>query len=299
MKRTLIIVAGLTLGISSFAQQTPLSESYFLDKYSFSPAYAGNFNPKYIFIGYRSDWTGIKGGPKTFRLTFNDRVMKNSGYGINFIYDKAGIFNQIYLLGTYSYNLKVNEENSVLFGLSAGFYRNTLNMLDYYNDPEYDIDPALIGKDINSKIKFMTNASVVWLWKSFEAGFMFSNISVGNAHYSNTEIIYRPLANFQGHISYLFSLAKDWDLVPLAIIRGGKSIKSQFEIASQVLYSKKVWGSIVFRDPGVWGAGIGAEVTRGLKISYNFNFASNVTMSAFNSHEITLGANIFQMAKKD
>ena len=224
--------------------------------------------------------------------------MNNSGYGINFIFDKAGIFNQLYLLGTYSYNLKVNEENHILFGLSAGLYRNTLNILDYYNDPNYDIDPALTGRDINSKIKIMTNASLVWIWKQLEAGFMFSNIAVGNAHYSNTEIIYRPLANFQGHVSYSFAPGEDWELVPLVIIRGGKDMKVQVEAAAQVIYEKKIWGSLVFRDPGVWGAGIGADLSKGLKLSYNFNFASNVILSAFNSHEITLGFNIFEYTGK-
>ena len=298
MKKTLLVLLTLLTGSVLKAQQIPLSEGYFLDKYSLSPSYAGNYNTRYLFTGYRSDWTGIKGGPKTFRISFNDRFMSNSGYGVKAIFDKAGIFNQLYFMGTYSYNLKINEENHLLFGLSAGLYRNSINMVEYYNDPDYNIDPSLVSEDINSKIKFMSDASVAWIWKGFEAGFMFTNINFGDAHYSNVNTKFKPLANFQFHSSYLWNLSEKWDLVPLVIVRGGKYIKSQFEIAAQVLYQKKIWGNLVFRDPGIWGVGFGANIDKGFKISYNFNFASNVALNIFTSHEICLGINIFEYTKQ-
>ena len=72
MKRQFLILILLITGAIAIAQQVPLSENYFLDKYSLAPSYAGNYNAKYLFTGFRSDWTGIKGGPKTVRLTYND-----------------------------------------------------------------------------------------------------------------------------------------------------------------------------------------------------------------------------------
>lgn len=282
------------------AQQVPLSENYFMDKYSLAPSYAGNFNPKYIVTGYRSDWSGIKGGPKTLRITYNDvfPFIKNAGYGGKIIYDKAGIFSQLYIMGSYSYNLAVNDEHHILFGLSMGIYHNSINLLDYYNDPNYNIDPSLISQDIKSKIKFMSDFSVLYTWKGLETGFLFSNISFGDASYKDVALKYNPLSNFQFHATYLYPFAEKWDLAPLLIIRGGKYIKSQFEIASQVIYLKRFWGSLVFRDPGVLGFGIGASVDKGLKISYNFNFASNVALGAFNNHEFSIGVNLFEYLGK-
>jgi type IX secretion system PorP/SprF family membrane protein len=298
MKKLSILLTGMLTAVSLSAQQMPLSENYFLDKYSFAPSYAGNYNTKYLFLDYRSDWSGIDGGPKTFRLSFNDEFMNNAGYGAKIIYDKAGIFNQLYILGSYSYRLKVNDRHSILFGLSAGVYRNTLNLLDYYNDPNYNIDPSLINQYVKSKLKFMSDISLVWTWQGLEAGFMFSNISFGDAHYKEVNVKYNPLANFQFHTTYDWKVAENWDIVPLLILRGGKYIKSQFEIAVQALYREKVWGSLVFRDPGIWGVGIGINIGKGLKISYNFNFASNVALNVFNNHEFCLGVNIFEYIGK-
>ncbi|MCU0473289.1 MAG: PorP/SprF family type IX secretion system membrane protein [Bacteroidales bacterium] len=296
MKRILIILTTILTGAAAYSQQSPLSESYFLDRYTLAPSYAGNFNSRYLFLGYRSDWTGIGGGPKTLRFSYNDLLpfMYNAGYGGKIVYDKAGIFSQLYVMGSYSYNLQVFDEHHVMFGLSMGLYHNTLNLLDYYNDPGYNIDPALVQQDINSKVKFMSDFSIVYTWKGLDAGVLFSNISFGDAAYKEVDLKYNPLSNFQFHASYLYPFAEGWDLSPLVIIRGGKYIKTQFEIASQVVWQKRLMASIVFRDPGVLGFGFGANIDKGIKVAYNFNFATNVEMGAFNNHEITLGINIFE-----
>jgi type IX secretion system PorP/SprF family membrane protein len=300
MKKLLVILTIVSIGTLLKAQQIPISENYFMDKYSLAPAYAGNFNAKYLVMGYRSDWTGIDGGPKTARLSYNDLFpfMKNAGYGGKIIYDKAGIFSQLNIMGSYSYNLQVSRDHNIMFGLSMGFYRNRLNLTDYYNDPNYNIDPSLISMDINSKLKFMSDFSAVWKWKGAEAGFMFSNITFGDASYADVDLKYNPMANYQVHASYLYSFAEDWDLQPLVILRGGKYISGQFEIASQIVYLKRFHASLVYRDPAIFGFGAGINIDKGLVLGYNFNLATNVTMGAFNNHEISLGINISEYLNK-
>lgn len=300
MKRLFTILLTTLTWSSLFAQQSPLSENYFMDKYSLAPSYAGNYNPKYLVTGYRSDWTGIDGGPKTLRISYNDLFpfMENAGYGAKIVYDKAGIFSQLYMLGSYSYNLQLSGDHHVMFGLSMGVYKNRLNLLDYYNDPKYAIDPSLVSQDIKSKVKFMSDFSAVWTFKGIEAGFLFSNISFGDAGYKEVALKYNPLTNFQLHATYQYNINEDWDVSPLMIVRGGKYIKSQFELAAQLMYQKKFSGSLVYRDPGVLGFGIGANIDKGLKIAYNFNLATNVALGAFNNHEISLGINIFEYLGK-
>jgi type IX secretion system PorP/SprF family membrane protein len=297
MKKLIILITCLLTGVTIYAQQMPISENYFLDKYSLAPSYAGNYNNKYLFLGYRSDWTGVQGGPKTFRLSYNDSFMRNAGFGGKFVYDQAGIFKQMIMLGTYSYKAKVSEGNFILFGLSAGFYSNRLNLYEYYNDPTYSLDPSLVSSNLNSKLKFMSDVSIVYTVKGFDAGFLFSNINIGTAKYSQTQIRYKPLANYQFHASYEYKVSGDWDITPLMILRGGKYIQTQFEIASKFEYVKKVWASILYRDAGIWGVGIGGNINKLIKIGYNFNIASTVASRFYNNHEISLGINIFELSK--
>jgi type IX secretion system PorP/SprF family membrane protein len=296
-KSALVFVSILVHGVI-IAQQMPVSENYFMDKYALSSSYAGHFNPGSFFTSYRSDWSGISGGPKTLRLSYSDLLMTKAALGGKIIYDKAGIFNQLYIMGTYSYSLKIVEGHKVLLALSLGIYHNRINFTDYYNDPKYNIDPVMTRQDVSSKLKFMSDISALYLFKRIEAGIMFANINFGDAKYKEVDVTYKPLANYQLHAAYSLPINDRWNINPLIYLRGGKFIKSQFGIASKVTYQDNLWGSLAFRDPGIWGFGIGANIAKGIRFSYNFNFASSVALNLYNNHEISIGVNIKDLVKK-
>jgi type IX secretion system PorP/SprF family membrane protein len=280
------------------AQQMPVSENYFMDKYALSSSYAGHFNPGSFFTSFRSDWTGIVGGPKTLRLSYSDMLMTKAAWGGKIIYDKAGIFDQLYVMGTYSYSLRIVDEHKVLLALSAGIYHNKINFTDYYNNPNYNIDPVMIQQDVSSKLKFMSDFSALYLFKGIEAGIMFANINFGDAKYNEVDVSYKPLTNYQLHAAYSFLIGDRWNVNPLLYFRGGKYITGQVGIASMVKYQNNIWGSLSFRDPGIWGFGFGANIAKGISFSYNFNFASSVALNIYNNHEIAIGVNIKQLFKK-
>lgn len=289
MKQIIISIAFVLVSAVIAAQQMPLSENYYLDRYSLSPSYAGHFNAGNLVAGYRSDWSGIEGGPRTLRLSYSDMLMANAAYGGKLIYDRAGIYDQLYLMGTYSYNLKVSGEHRVLLALSAGLYNNKINFTDYYNDPKYNLDPVMIRDDVRSKMKFMSDFSAVYIFKDIEAGVMFANINFGDAKYEDVDVTYKPLANYQIHAAYLYRIDERWAVNPLAYIRGGKFIKSQVGISARVIYQNNLWASLSFRDPSIVGFGLGGKIAKGLSFSYNFNMATAVELNVFNSHEIAIG----------
>jgi type IX secretion system PorP/SprF family membrane protein len=298
MKKPAIVLISIFLEGLIFAQQMPVSENYFMDRSTLSSSYAGHDEPGSLFTSFRSDWTGINGGPKTLRVSYGDEIKKNAAFGVKLIYDKAGIFNQIYLMGTYSYNINLTEEHKVLLALSTGIYQNKLNFSDYYNDPKYNIDPVLTHQDVPSKLKFMSDFSALYSYKGLYAGIMFANINFGDAKYSDVNVTYKPLANYMLHASYSIGINKRWNINPLIYMRGGKFIKSQIGIATMVMYQENIWMSLSFRDPGIWGFGLGANISRGIKLSYNFNISSTVSARVYNNHEISLGIRIKELIKK-
>jgi type IX secretion system PorP/SprF family membrane protein len=311
LKKGIIILIGL-LPILAFGQQFPFMEGYNINPFSLSPAYAGIYNNKTLFVDYRSDWSGIDGGPITYQLSYNDKftgkkrlggdfiydqsdIFKhNIGFGGRLIYDKSDIFKQTLLLGTYTYEVEIVRGHRVNFGLSAGFYRNSIDFTKYYNDPDYVQDMALINGQDKSKIKFATDVSALYRFKEIEAGIFFSNVMFGTVRYRNTDMKYKPLKNYLLHASYLYTVDNRWSVKPTLILRGGQNIPLQVEISPTVTWNNRFWGTMLFRTGGILGIGIGGEVYNGIMLNYSYNLSTNVVLNAFGSHQLTLGVKIFK-----
>jgi type IX secretion system PorP/SprF family membrane protein len=314
MKRILIIVI-IFIPTVVFGQQFPFMEGYNVNPFNLSPAYAGIHNNKTLFMDYRSDWSGLDGGPKTYQLSYNDKINEKKrlggnfiydksdihknrvGLGVRFVYDKTDIFNQMLLLGTYTYEVRIANSQLVNFGLSAGFYKNSIDLEKYYNDPRYVQDKVLISGIEKSKVKFATDISALYRHKQIEAGILFSNILFGTVRYSNTDLTYKPLKNYLLHGSYLYMIDNKWSVKPTFILRGGQNIPIQAEIAPTLSWNDRFWGTLLFRTGGILGVGLGGEVYDGIILNYSYNLSTNISPSTFNSHQLSLGVKIFSFMK--
>ncbi|MDX9727181.1 MAG: PorP/SprF family type IX secretion system membrane protein [Bacteroidales bacterium] len=292
MKRMIFLALLLMFKTSAFSQQFPFMEGYNINPFSMSPAYAGLYNAGTVFVDYRSDWVGVQGGPVTYQLSYNDRIFKRVGIGGRFIYDKTDIFKQTIILGTYTYEIRIMEDHFLHLGLSAGLFRNSIDLVKYYNDPGFVADNVLLYGYQESKIKFATDFSALYRYKDFEAGFLFSNVMFGSAKYNSSDIEYKPTKNYLLNFSYNYRIDRDWDIKPFILLRGGQNYPVQLELASQISYEKKVWGTAVFRTGGIWGLGLGSEVITGVLLNYSYNFCSNVSLNSFGSHQVTLGLRV-------
>lgn len=298
MRKLIYIIATLLTPIGLYAQQFPFMEGYNVNPFSTIPSYAGLKNPKTVFIDYRSDWTGLEGGPVTYHMSYNDRLSKKVGVGGRYIFDKTDIFRQSLLLGTYTYEVQLAKEQTINFGISAGFYRTSINFAKYFNDQTYVDDAALIIGREKSKIKVATDFSALYRFKSIEAGVLFSNVMFGTAKFSTDDITYKPMKNYLLHASYDYRINEAWNVKPFALFRGGENVPSQLELASEVRYIEKFWGSLLVRTGGIWGMGFGGEVYDGILLNYSYNLSTNVALNTFGSHQLTLGIRLFNFIGK-
>jgi type IX secretion system PorP/SprF family membrane protein len=301
MKRIILIYIFFIPAVVS-GQQFPFMEGYFLNPYSMSPAYAGTQGKGTIFMDYRSDWTGIEGGPRTYQLSYNDRLKDRVGLGGKFIFDRTDIFKQILVLGTYTYEVRIMQEHTVNFGLSLGFYRNSIDLTKYYNDPTYVQDMVLLYGQQQSKLKFATDFSTLYRYKRLEAGILFSNIMFGTVHYKNSDMTYKPFRNYLIHTSYLFRLDDRWSLKPMMVLRGGQHVPAQLDIAGEVKWNDIFWATTVFRTPGILGIGLGGEIYHGFVLNYSYNLSNslnaNIPTNTFGSHQLTLGIRLNKLMKE-
>jgi type IX secretion system PorP/SprF family membrane protein len=298
MKKLLLNMFGLLFATMIYAQQLPLSENYFVDRYSLSSAYVGNSDNKNLFASYRRDWIGLVEGPRTSRLSYHDGFKNGTGLGGKIIMDKFGIFESFYAMGTYSYRVEAFPTHFVYFGLSAGLHQNSINLTKYYTDQTFSSDPSVVNMDVSSNLGFVSDFSVVYAHSGFEGGFSFSNFLYSAYSYESLNAGYDPFLHYQLHAIYKTPIANDWELTPLLIFRGGKSLKSQLEEAVQVKYQSKIWVSIGHRGSNVYSAGVGAHLGKGILFNYTHNFFTDTRQSAFQNQELTLGLNIAEFLLK-
>ena len=291
MKKSIIILLGL-VSTAVFGQQFPFMEGYNVNPFTLSPAFAGIHNGKTIFIDYRSDWSGLEGGPTTYQLSYNDKFKNRVGLGVRFIYDKTDIFKQTLILGTYTYEVNIAKVHIVNFSLSVGLFRNSIDLAKYYNDPGYVQDLALIYGQQTSKIKFATDISALYRYNQAEAGILFSNIMFGRARYSNIDMTYKPLKNYLVHASYLFSIGDKWSVKPTFIFRGGQNIPVQIEISPAITWNDRLWGTALYRTGGILGAGLGGEIVKGIILNYMYSLNTNISLNTFGSHQVSLGVRL-------
>src|SRR5512133_2237666 len=210
---------------------------YSVNPFNLSPAYAGLRNSKTLFIDYRSDLVGIEGHPQTYELSYSDRFNQKVCLGGRFIYDKTDIFKHTLILGTYTYEVDMAKDHKLNFGLSLGFYRNSVDLGKYYNNPGYVQDLVLIYGQEKSKILFATDFSVLYRLNQAETGIVFSNVMFGTARYRGSGMTYKPFKNYLLHGSYLVTIDGNWKVRPTAIIRGGQNIPLQMEISPIVMWN--------------------------------------------------------------
>lgn len=274
-------------------------EGYYINPFILSPSYAGIYQNKTLFIDYRSDLSGFEGNPTTYEISYSDKFRERVGLGLRFIYDKTDIFKHTLILGTYTYKVKIAESHTLNFGLSVGFYKNSIDLEKYYNNPGYVQDLVLIQGLDKSKLLFATDISALYMHKQLETGILYSNVIFGTMRYRYTEMTYKPFKNYLIHASYLFNLESRLAVKPAFILRGGQYIPLQLELAANIKWNNKFWGTTLFRSAGILGIGCGGELFDGVMINYSYNVVTNVSLYTFGTHQLTLGISIPGLMKKE
>ncbi|WP_214070977.1 PorP/SprF family type IX secretion system membrane protein [Mucilaginibacter sp. dw_454] len=123
---TLLLVIAATL--TSKAQLNPFQSFYFQNPYLYNPAAAGMSPELNIDMGYRQQWSGFPGTPKTGVFTADFQPTERVGLGVNVNDDQAGLMRQTRAMITYAYHLPLGENSQQLhFGLSVGVNDGRIN----------------------------------------------------------------------------------------------------------------------------------------------------------------------------
>lgn len=324
MKRTTLLSLLLCLCLKVFSQQVPNFSQYMLNGFLMNPALAGSENYGEVKTGYRNQWVGVEGAPKSYYLTahmplgkMNVNTTANSvpfkgragsrtlfqnytkrdvvkaqphhGVGFTAITDKAGALKRSDFGLTYAYHLPLTRELKMSAGLSGGVsvYRVDGEGLRL-TDPN---DPTFIGGNYN-RVKPNITAGALLYSKRFFIGS------------SSTQILQDELStrfSKEGHgVStrvhhylmggYKIIFTPKLSMLPSLLLKYASPAPTSVDLNMKLLYNDMAWVGGSYRQHNAFVILGGVNVNSLLQVGYAYDVAtSGIGRIGGGAHEVVLG----------
>jgi len=259
LKNRIIIVMTLFLfslfesgtGGAIFAQQLPFSSQYYTDQFVTNPAFTGVQPNTNAYLTHRSQWANVKGAPQTSYFTMDAPVEeKNVGLGFKAFTYSTDIISQTGVFATYSYKLKINNDNNLAFGLAMGALDNKI---DYSKAVMRDKNDPFFLQEQPSKTVFSADFGIAYNWKKLQLGLTVPQILGNKIKYGTDAGYVRDFdlaPHYQGSIKYVFDVVKEKQITayPLIYIRAVKGAPFQYDINTVVDWKKTGWVGITYHS---------------------------------------------------
>ncbi|MDX2171746.1 MAG: type IX secretion system membrane protein PorP/SprF [Bacteroidota bacterium] len=294
-----IIYFLLVFSLTSYAQQQTLFTNILINQYLYNPAYAGTFKGKEFNLGYRQQWTGFDGAPKTFVLSGYSTFKKKPYMAVGGLItnDRSGLLQRTSLHGSYSYHLKINKNVNLGFGLALGYVQYNVKI---YDAKPYDLDDEFMKNNILNANAFDANAGLYLYSKKFFFGFSSQQIANGKIYWNNT--IGRLTPHAYAYTGYNFVIdkkKKEWIIQPSALVRFNNPAPYQLEFNLKTIYKDQYWigGSFRLNSTASFLVGVNINHQFGLAYSYDYTL-SNLQKYSTGSHEFMLSYKIAAKKRK-
>jgi len=256
IKKWLLSLCFVSLGMISFAQQQGQYSQYMMNYYLINPAVSGTEDFIDVRAGYRMQWTGLAGAPRNYYLSGHMPLNKvdtkmsrgkitspHHSVGAIFSGQTLGILahNTAYL--SYAYHLPVSDKAVLAMGAVGGINQVSAdpNKADW-GDNVYD--PSVTGV---KKTNFDLGIGLWFYTKKFFAGVSSMQIPQGKLGLSD-EIKTSGILNRHFYITggYKFKINQEMSFIPSVLLKG-TSAAYQVDINGKVRYRNRGWLGMSYR----------------------------------------------------
>jgi type IX secretion system PorP/SprF family membrane protein len=285
---TYLLFCWLFFGGALHAQQFPLTTQYLFNPYVLNQAMAGYYGYSEVHLNFRREWVNIQGGPQTFRATGFGAVYQDKMWLGGEVYaDKLGAFSTFKASLSYSYILQTGDEQQLFFGVWGNYFQNSFNVANAVGiDPN---DPLIANRSTINGNVFNGGFGLVYNWYDLNIGFAFPNM-IADTHIPNaTTPDFSMQREFLVHVSNIFSINDQWQMMGEAVYRKVKNEPSVSELSAMAILNKQFWTGLTYRTSGVLAINIGGYVGGGILFDYAYELGtSGINRSSGGTHEISL-----------
>ena len=259
------------------AQQTPLSSQYYANQFVTNPSLTGAKGNTNAFLTHRSQWVGIEGAPQTSYFTVDGSLMQGKvGLGLVMFSDVTGILNRSGFNANYAYNVQINSENSLRFGISAGVLNNKL---DFTKAIVLDNSDPLLSSQEQVRTSVNADIGLTYIWNSLEVGFAAPQVLGNTVNFQNNLDfggVYNVARHYYGSLKYTFDVSSSRGITayPLVMIRNVQGAPLQYDINAVVDWNQYGWLGFTYHSNYATALSAGVRF-KGLNIGYAHNFVTN------------------------
>ena len=296
MKKILIVLIAI-LSLETEAQQLPMYSQYYWNDFVINPAFTGIRNTPRVQLGYRNQWAGFAGAPKTYTLGGHMALKgKNMGVGgMLFSDDQGGAISQNGLMLNYSYQLKFDQTSSLSFGLSGIVNQYSYDgsvMENIVPDATLQISSKQIVPDLNFGMVYnMKNKLFIGLAVNQMIQSRLNKLNTNSLIIGDNQLV----RHYNLSASYLLPVNDKITIEPYTMMRTTFIQSPQFELGAKTTFNNMLFAGVSYRSNesiiGLAGLQYSNFV---LAYSYDFTLSDIKTYSS-GSHEILLA---YQFHKK-
>lgn len=297
MKNLITISLGIFMAVNVSAQQLSMYSQYYWNDYVINPAFTGIKNTPRVQFGYRNQWSGFQGSPKTYTVGGHVGLNKqNMGLGgMIFSDDQGGAIRQNGVMLNYSYQLKLNQNSGLSFGVAGILNQYGFNGSQIQNintDATLQANVTQLTPDMNFGIVYhLNNQLFIGLAANQLVQSRLNKFNTGSLTLSENQLI----RHYNLSASYVKELNPKLDIEPYVLLRSTFIKAPQWELGGKVNYNKLVFGGLSYRsNESVIGL-VGVNY-QNFMLAYSYDFTlSAIRNYSSGSHEILLA---YQFNKK-
>lgn len=219
------------LSLSTYAQQVPLYNAYWLNPYLVNPAAAGASDYGKVSLIHRSQWANMADAPVTSAGLFDMPLRKtNMGIGAVLYHDQMHLLNRFGGSVTYAYHIPFSKEflNRLSFGLSLGVFNQRFDGSRI--NIEQDADASIFNTNLNA-FAFDFAAGAMYRYKGFRFGISLPQLLSSTLEYVNND---GQNAKFKNVRQYNFAVDQKIEITNGFTLRPGVMLRTFTNLPLQV-----------------------------------------------------------------
>jgi type IX secretion system PorP/SprF family membrane protein len=287
--KPLIILAILfQIGLQARAQQQAIYTQYMFNHVAINPAYAASKQSPSFMLLMRNQWATMEGAPNSGMFTFHTPFKKEKlGLGVTLENDRVGPISETGVFADIAYQIKLNETQTLAFGLKAGFGFNKAELTKLKTIQGNDV---AFSEDIYNYFVPNFGAGVFYYSPTYYLGFSVPkfiqhNTPGGTSDYSNT----KELRHFYLIGGYVFELNENLKFKPSFLAKYVKSAPVSVDLTASFLFYERLWLGASYRYGDALCGMLELKIGKQWLVGYSFDFATTkLVRYNYGTHEILL-----------